>query len=467
VAGEKTMTGAALPPHIFREYDIRGIVGVDFDAGIATGVGRAYATVLRRSHADQTPRVAVGYDNRPSSPDLVQGLIDGLRSAGVDVVDLGMVPTPLVYWAELTLGTDGGIMVTGSHNPAEWNGIKMTMGGKALYGAAIQELRGLIESGETASGAGSSTPEPIIERYIDDVVGRFRLARPVKVAIDCGNGTGSLVAVPLLERLGADVHPIYCDSDGTFPNHHPDPTVDENLVDLIALVRREGCEVGIALDGDADRVGAVDGDGKVVRGDILLLLFALDILERGRGSTVVFDVKCSQVLPEVFSQAGGEPIMWKTGHSLIKEKMRETGAPVAGELSGHICIADDYLGFDDALYCACRLVDLLARSEKPLSDLAGELPHYESTPEIRIDVTEENKTTLVRAAQEHFGALYEVNEVDGARILFGDGWGLLRASNTQPVIVARFEARTPERLAEIRAEVEGWLRTQGVDVQER
>jgi phosphomannomutase / phosphoglucomutase len=455
---------ARLEPHIFREYDIRGIVGVDLDAAIATSVGRAYAAALCATTGKESPSVAVGYDNRPSSPGLSEGLVKGLRAGGVDVVHVGMAPTPLVYWAEYTFETDGAIMITGSHNPPEWNGIKMTMERRALYGSAIQGLLDRIRTERFSSGGGRLEEEPVIERYVADVVRRFSLPRRVKVAVDCGNGTGALVVVPLLEALGADVFPLYCESDGTFPNHHPDPTVDENLVDLVELVRAEGCEVGIALDGDADRLGAVDENGDVVRGDLLLLLFGLDILKRGRGSTMVFDVKCSQVLPEVYAKAGGTPVMWKTGHSLIKEKMRETGAPLAGELSGHIMFADDYLGFDDALYDGCRLIDLLARSDRTLSEMAGAFPKYVSTPELRIEVTEETKLPLVEAAQEHFRQSHEVIEVDGARILFGDGWGLLRASNTQPVLVARFEARTEERLQEIRSEVEKWLRAQGVDV---
>ena len=283
--------------------------------------------------------------------------------------------------------------------------------------------------------------------------------------LDCGNGTGSLVGVALLEQIGADVVGLYCESDGTFPNHHPDPTVDEYLVDLIGAVRREGADIGIGFDGDADRIGAVDETGRIVRGDILLLLLGLDVLHRhGPGQRLVFDVKCSQVLPDEFTKAGGEPIMWKTGHSLIKEKMRETGAPIAGELSGHIFFSDDYLGFDDALYSACRLVDLIARSESSLSEMVARFPAHVSTPELRIEVSEESKFGLVEAAQDHFRKNREVIDVDGARILFDDGWGLLRASNTQPAIVARYEARTQDGLRSISREVESWLRIQGVEV---
>ena len=452
-------------PHIFRQYDIRGIVGQDLDASVAEAVGRAFGTLARRTLPDRTPRVAVGMDNRPSSPELADGLVRGLNAAGVDVVRVGTVPTGTLYWAERTLGTDAGIQVTGSHNPAEWNGIKMSLQRASVFGEAIQDLRRLIVDGDFEAGEGSDSTEDVLDRYVDDVTGRFSLPRPVKVAVDCGNGTASVVAVRLLEKLGAQVVPLFCESDGTFPNHHPDPTVDENLVDLMAAVKEHGAEVGIAFDGDGDRIGALDEHGNVIRGDIILLLFGLDLMERkGQGKKLVFDVKCSQVLPEVFEAAGGEPIMWRTGHSHIKAKMKEEEAPLGGELSGHICFADEYIGIDDALYDACRLVDLLARSEKPLSEMVAALPQYVSTPEIRIEVDEEKKWVVVEKALEHFRKSHEVIDVDGARILFGDGWGLLRTSNTQPVLVARFEAKTRERLEEIQGTVERWLAEQGVHV---
>lgn len=452
------------PAHVFRQYDIRGIVGSDLDAAVARDVARAYATALREAVPDRTPRVVTGHDNRPSSPALAAAVVEGLRGAGVDVIDIGTVPTPLVYWSEKTLGVDGGVQVTGSHNPSEWNGIKMSIQGRPFWGEAIQAMRARILDGDLATGSGTVERVEVIDRYVADIAGRFDLPRPVKVVVDCGNGSGALVAVPLLEAIGCEVIPLFCESDGTFPNHHPDPTVDENLVDLIRRVRETGAEAGIGFDGDADRIGVVDDRGHVVRGDILLLLFGLDLLRRrGPGQKLVFDVKCSQVLPEVFGAAGGIPIMWKTGHSIMKEKMREEGALLAGELSGHICFADEYLGVDDALYDACRLVELLSRTEGPLSARVASLPHFVSTPEIRLEVSEERKWQVVDAALHHFRRSHEVIDVDGVRILFGDGWGLIRASNTQPVLVARYEARTQERLEEIRTEVEGWLRAQGVD----
>jgi phosphomannomutase/phosphoglucomutase len=374
-----------------------------------------------------------------------------------------MVPTPVLYWSEVIFDADAGVQITGSHNPPEWNGIKMTSGRAALYGDAIQDLHRRIHEGDFETGAGGLEEVEVLDRYVSDIAGRFELARPMKVAVDCGNGSGALVAEKLLAAMGVDVTPLFCDSDGTFPNHHPDPTVDENLEDLIRSVRETPHDLGIAFDGDADRIGAVDEHGSIVRGDILLLLFGLDLLEkRGPGQKLVFDVKCSQVLPEVFDAAGGEAIMWKTGHSLQKVKMKETGALLAGELSGHIMVADDYFGFDDALYAACRLIALLSRSDRSLSERVADFPVYVSTPEIRIEVTEEQKWEIVERAVEHFKASHEVIDVDGARVLFGDGWALLRTSNTQPVIVARFEARDAERLNAIRAEVGAWLATQGV-----
>ncbi|MFW6330596.1 MAG: phosphomannomutase/phosphoglucomutase, partial [Gemmatimonadota bacterium] len=371
--------------------------------------------------------------------------------------------TPTLYWAVQHLGADAGVQITGSHNPPEYNGFKMLANGSSFYGESIQRLKARIQEQRFVSGEGTLEERDVLDEYVADVVGRFDLARPVKVVVDCGNGAGSLVAVRLLEGIGADVVPLYCESDGTFPNHHPDPTVDEFIADMIARVKSEGADLGVAFDGDADRIGVVDENGAIVRGDLLLLLFGLDVLaEAGPGQSVIFDVKCSQALPEVLEARGGDPIMWKTGHSLIKEKMKETGAPVAGELSGHICFADDYYGFDDAPYAACRLVDLLARSDRPLSEHVAEFPRYESTPEIRVDVPEERKFEIVERAVEAFSKEYEVIDVDGARVLFDDGWGLLRASNTQPVLVLRYEARTASGLERIRQTMEGWLEGVGV-----
>jgi phosphomannomutase/phosphoglucomutase len=455
-----------IKPHIFREYDIRGIVDADLAGDVPESIGRAFGSeAVKRLGPGQAPRIAVGYDNRPSSPALAASVVAGLRAAGVDVVDVGCVPTPVLYYAAAKLGTDGGVQITGSHNPPEYNGFKLVYGPHALYGGAIQDLRRRIEAQDYTSGDGSMEEHAIIPTYIEDVGSRFTLGRPIRLVADCGNGTGSLVAIDLLRAIGAEVIPLYCESDGTFPNHHPDPTVDSNLADLIAKVRDTAADLGVAFDGDADRLGAVDGNGTIIRGDILLLLLGLDAIERlGAPQTIVFDVKCSQVLPEVLEARGGRPVMWKTGHSLIKEKMKAEHAPIAGELSGHICFGEDYYGFDDALYGACRLTEVVSRGEASLADMVDAFPTYVSTAEIRIEVSEENKFDIVNAAVEEFSRTHDVIDVDGARVQFDGGWGLLRASNTQPVLVMRYEARTSEQLERIRDTMEGWLRGRGVTI---
>jgi phosphomannomutase/phosphoglucomutase len=449
--------------HIFREYDIRGIVERELTGDVPRSIGRAFGSDARQRHPGQALTIAVGYDNRPSSPGLAASVTEGLCAAGVDVIDVGTVPTPVLYYAAAKLGADGGVQITGSHNPPEYNGFKLLLRGHALYGQEILRLRERIESSDYTSGTGSARQHDITPVYIEDVGSRFQLARPVKLVADCGNGTGSLVAIRLLRRIGADVIPLYCESDGTFPNHHPDPTVDANLVDLIARVRSERADIGVAFDGDADRLGAIDGDGRIIRGDIVLLLLGLDALDRlGAPQKLVFDVKCSQVVSEVYAAKGGVPIMWKTGHSLIKEKMKEVGAPLAGELSGHICFGEDYYGFDDALYGACRLTELVSRAGRPLGELVDAFPQYVSTPEIRVEVSETTKFDIVRRAVEHFRRSHDVIDVDGARVQFDGGWGLLRASNTQPVLVLRYEAKSDAQLDVIQNTMEGWLRAQGV-----
>jgi phosphomannomutase/phosphoglucomutase len=450
-------------PHIFREYDIRGVVGDDLDPEVAEAIGRALASEAVSRAGGRRPLLVLGHDNRPSSPALADGAARGMTAAGADVVRVDTVPTPALYWAVGRFDADGGLQITGSHNPPEYNGFKMVLGGRSVYGQAIQDLRRRIQEGDYAGGEGEARTEDVLDAYVADVAGRFTLDRPVRVVVDCGNGVGSLVAVPMLERLGAEVVPLFCESDGTFPNHHPDPVVDENLEDLIREVLAREADLGVAFDGDADRVGAVDGTGRIIRGDILLLLFGLDLLERRPGAQMIFDVKCSKALPEVFGAKGGEPLMWKTGHSLMKEKMKESGAPLAGELSGHICFADDYYGFDDAPYAACRLVELVSRSDATLAEMVDEIPAYVSTPEIRIEVPEEAKFALVEKAIEHFRRGHEVVDVDGARVTFEGGWGLLRASNTQPVLVARYEADDRAGLDRIRSTMEDWLRSQGVE----
>ncbi len=450
--------------HIFREYDVRGIVGKDLTPDVARQLGRAYGSQLREDLGLPGPCVALGHDNRLSSEELASAFAEGLQAAGAEVTHVGLVPTPALYFAVHHLGSDAGIQVTGSHNPPEYNGFKMLTAGGPFYGRSIQQLWRRIDSQDFATGTGSLVKREILEAYVSDVAGRFKLERPVKVVIDCGNGTGSLAAVPVLERIGAKVDALYCESDGTFPNHHPDPTVDEFISDLIERVRASDAELGIAFDGDADRIGAVDENGNIVRGDHLLLVYALDVLKRRPGEQIIFDVKCSQTLEDGIREAGGRPIMWKTGHSLIKEKMRETGAKIAGEMSGHMFFGDDYYGYDDALYAACRLVDIVARSGGPLSRLLADVPHLASTPEIRVECGDDVKFELVANAVKHFKGHYDVIDVDGARIRFADGWALIRASNTQPIVVLRFEAASEARLDAIRDEVCSWLRGQGLSV---
>ncbi|MQA88861.1 MAG: phosphomannomutase [Gemmatimonas sp.] len=453
-------------PHIFRQYDVRGVVGQDIDAGVATDLGRAFGTRLRREGFSR-PRVTLGRDNRLSSDELASALRSGLTSVGAQVIDVGMVPTPVLYFASAVAEADGAIQVTGSHNPPEYNGFKLSIGGRSIYGETIQEVRRLIEAGDFEVGQGGWESKNILPTYIADLSGRFPVERPVRVVVDCGNGTGSVVAVDLLQALGAKVGiiPIFCESDGTFPNHHPDPVVDENLADLRARVVESGADLGIAFDGDADRIGAVDERGEIVRGDTLLALFALDLLERrGSGQKVVFDVKCSQALSEVIEGAGGVPIMSATGHSLIKERMKKEGALLAGELSGHICFGEDYYGFDDALYAACLLISIVSRSPEPMSQRIATFPTFVSTSELRYPASEERKWKIVDRAVRHFSTEHDVVDVDGARVLFDDGWGLIRASNTEPVLVARYEARTPEALERIRETMEGWVRAQGIPV---
>ncbi|HET9424382.1 MAG TPA: phosphomannomutase/phosphoglucomutase [Gemmatimonadaceae bacterium] len=452
----------AVSPGIFRQYDIRGIVDKDLTIEAATAVGRGYAAMMRQRGV--TGRIVVSRDNRPSGEKLRDALVDGLTTFGVDVVDIGVVATPLNYWALHHLGVAGGIQITGSHNPPEYNGFKLSMGTGSLHGEEIQKLYGMISTSPGNVAKGKVTSEDVIDRYIEDVVTRTGpLPKDMKVVYDCGNGAASLVAPQLFERLGIDAHGIFCESDGTFPNHHPDPTVPENLEDLIAEVKKRKAQIGIAFDGDGDRIGVVDDQGTIIWGDRILIMYARDVLERtGKGQPIIFDVKCSQALSDAIEKAGGKAVMWKTGHSLIKDKMKETHAPVAGEMSGHMFFSEGFYGHDDALYGAARLLRILAGRKQTIRQALADVPDFVSTPEIRIEVPEELKFGLVDKAVAHFRSKHDVIDVDGVRVLFGDGWGLIRASNTQPVIVARYEAQSAERLAAIRGEMEGWLREQGV-----
>lgn len=441
-------------PEIFREYDIRGIVGRDLDDAAVEVLGRAMGTFfLGRGQRD----VAVGQDCRLSSPDFGRALIRGLLSTGCDVADIGVVPTPLLYFSVFYRKMPAGVMITGSHNPPEHNGFKMMSGEETLYGKTIQGLYEIVRKGVFPRGGGRVRPLDIVTEYRDYVAGNVRFARPVKVVIDAGNGTGGTVAVPLFKRMGADVIDIFCEPDGRFPNHHPDPTLPEAMDALIAKVRETGAELGIAYDGDADRLGVVDDTGRILWGDQLLIIFARDILPSRPGAAVISEVKASKVLYEEIEKLGGKPIMWRTGHSLIKKKIKEENAPLAGEMSGHIFFNDRWFGFDDAIYASARLVEILARSKDKLSTMMDGLPRTFATPEIRIYASDEVKFKIVDEVRRKLEARHPVIAIDGVRAIFPKGWGLVRASNTQAVIVMRFEADTEADLAAIQKEVRGVL----------
>ncbi|HEV2085761.1 MAG TPA: phosphomannomutase/phosphoglucomutase [Gemmatimonadales bacterium] len=450
-----------VPKSIFRQYDVRGLVDRELTPDFARALGRAFASVAT-DRLGRPPVIAVGRDNRPSGPALSQGVRTGIVEAGGTAVDIGTLPTPALYFAVFALGTDAGLQVTGSHNPPEFNGFKMVLAGEAFHGEDILELWEIITAERWRSGRGKETSDgSVLQRYREGIISRHRLERPVRVVVDCGNGVGSLIAVSTLRGLGAEVTPLFCESDGSFPNHHPDPTVPENLRALQAEVRRTGAELGIAFDGDADRIGAVDETGEIIYGDQLLVIFGRDAVRRfGPGTPVIFDVKSSEVLPQALTAAGAQPVMWKTGHSLIKAKMKELKAPLAGEMSGHMFFGGDYLGFDDALFAAARLLEIVSRQPFGLATLLADLPRTFATPELRVDWPEEEKFELVERAALHFAAQYPVNTIDGVRITFPKGWGLLRASNTQAVLVMRFEATDEEARDAYRSEVEGWLESQ-------
>ena len=455
-----------IDPVIFREYDIRGIVGQDLTAEVARAVGRAVGSEAHE-RLGRPPRLVVGRDNRPSGPDLLAALVDGLVSTGVDVLSVELAPTPVVYFAIHYFDADGGVQVTGSHNPPEFNGLKMVLSGLPFAGPDIQALRVRIEEDRLVEGRGRVSRHEVLEEYRTEVVLRIGpLDRPVRVVVDCGNGTGSIAGPQLLRALGAEVIELYCESDGTFPNHHPDPTVLANLADLRREVVAKHAELGIAFDGDADRIGAVDERGDVLYGDQLLILYGRDLTKRvGPGQEVIFDVKCSDAVAEALTAVGARPTMWMTGHSHIKKRMKETGAPLAGEMSGHMFFGPpDYLGFDDAMYAAARLLKIVAGGDRTLSALLSDVPRYVSTPEIRVDCTEAQKVPLVAAAAAYFAARYQTITIDGVRWRTPEGWGLIRASNTQPILVMRFEARTAEGLARIKDEAIRVLAAEGVRI---
>jgi len=456
---------------IFREYDIRGIVGKDLTIDIAESIGRAYATMAQLKDVHT---VAVGRDGRLTSPSLRDSLIKGLTNGGLTVMDIGLCATPLLYFSLFQREVGGGIMITGSHNPSEYNGFKLCGGKEALHGESIQRIKTIMESGQFSSGAGTVIDSPIIPDYLAYLKQAFASldAGGLHVVIDCGNGAASLVAKQALEQLGCKVTGLYCELDGRFPNHHPDPTVVDNLQDLIKTVKQVGADVGIGYDGDADRIGAIDEQGNILWGDRLLLLFARDVLTSLPGSTFISEVKASQLLYDDIAQRGGRGIMWKTGHSVMKAKMKEEAAVLAGEMSGHMFFADRYFGYDDAIYASCRLIEILAKSRQPLSTMLSDLPSTTVTPEIRVECPDHQKFTLVEKVTERFQNLAKqphsenpqltiqnVITIDGIRVRFQEGWGLIRASNTQPALVLRFEASSPETLATIQSYLERELDT--------
>jgi phosphomannomutase/phosphoglucomutase len=443
-----------LNPEIFREYDIRGRVGVDLTDASVSLLARAMAAYLVDGGAR---RVSLASDNRLSSDGFRAILAQELAASGLNVVDFGVVPTPVFYFTLFEHNTDGGVMITGSHNPPEFNGFKVAAGKSTIYGGEIQRVREIAEKRAFRTGSGTVERADAIRGYIDNLSRRVKIARPVALAADCGNGTAGLVAGALFARTGVSAKLLFAEPDGRYPNHHPDPTVPSNLEALIRAVKTDRLECGIAYDGDADRIGVVDETGEIIWGDRLLIIFARDIIAARPGAKVIFEVKCSQALPEAVTKAGGVPVMWKTGHSLIKGKMKAEDASLAGEMSGHIFFNDRYYGFDDALYASLRLLEIVAARTGSVSSLLADVPKYYTTPEIRVDCPDRLKFKVVEDLKRALGKDHTVIDIDGVRVTYDDGWGLVRASNTQPALVLRFEGRTRERLQEIRREIQDAL----------
>ncbi len=441
-------------PHVFREYDVRGVVNEDLYEEFIIHLGRAIGT---KAAAQKIKTLTVGHDCRLSSSDFHRYLIAGLNAAGIDTIDIGLCATPMLYYSIRSLNAGGGVMVTGSHNPPEFNGFKICLGFSSIYGDEIQDLRRIIEAESYATGDGKSVQKDITDDYQNYLANAVTVTKKLKVVVDGGNGVGGKFAVPVLKRLGCDVIELYCEPDGRFPNHFPDPTVEDNLIDLIDRVRKEGADLGISFDGDADRLGVVSNSGQIIWGDKLLLLFARDILEQNPGASIIGEVKCSQVLYDGIKKCGGRPIMWKAGHSLIKAKMKEEKSLLGGEMSGHLFFADRYFGYDDAPYAAVRLLEILSKTGKSVDELLADVPETFATPEIRMDCTDDKKAAVVEKIKSHYRHVPDLIDIDGVRIPFEGGWALVRCSNTQPVVVLRFEADTPERLIGIRREVEGLL----------
>jgi len=432
----------------FREYDIRGKFPEDLDVDSVYRLGLSVGTYYLGNRAE---KISVGRDCRLSSPDLKEALIKGLVESGIKVIDIGMAPTPVLYFSIFHLGLDGGVQITGSHNPPEYNGFKICLDKTTIHGDEIQKIRDIYEKGRFKKDPGGLEEAEVISSYLSCLVknivpGDIRR----KVVVDAGNGVGGMVAPDAYTAMGFDVERLFCEPDGHFPNHHPDPTIPENLKYLTKEVLAKSADLGIALDGDADRIGVIDNEGNTLWGDQLMIIFSRDILERNPGAKIIGEVKCSQVTYDDIRKHGGVPIMWKAGHSLIKSKMKEEGAIFAGEMSGHLFFADRYFGYDDAIYAGARLLEIMSRTKKEVRQLLADVPRMVNTPEIRIDCPDDRKFQIVAAIAEGFKKEYEVIDVDGARVLFEGGWGLVRASNTQPVLVLRFEARDEGRLTEIR-----------------
>ncbi|HXH71159.1 MAG TPA: phosphomannomutase/phosphoglucomutase [Pyrinomonadaceae bacterium] len=438
--------------NIFREYDIRGIVGRDLTEENVAILAKAIATFFVRNGAK---RIAVGFDARASSPVFQDLLIKSFNDCAIDCVNIGKVPTPVLYFAVFTRAVDGGVMITGSHNPPDHNGFKICLGKSTLFGSQIQEIKKIALSNDFAEGFGTTETTEVLEDYKKEILSRINLGnQKLKVVVDGGNGMGGVTAVPIYKKLGCELVELFTEPDSNFPNHHADPTVVENLQDAIKTVRETGADLAIAFDGDGDRIGVIDETGRIIWGDELMVLFSRAVLQENPNSTIIAEVKCSQKLFDDIESRGGKPLMWKAGHSLIKAKMKETGAVLAGEMSGHIFFADRFYGFDDATYAGARVLEILSKTDKSLSELLSDLPETFSTPELRVDCADERKFEIVQKIADEFAATNEVITIDGARILFANGWGLVRASNTQAILVLRFEADSEESLAKIRETIE-------------
>ena len=454
-------------PTILREYDIRGIIGETLEADDARAIGRSFGSMLRRARGS---RVAVGYDGRQSSPMLEHALVEGLTASGCDVVRVGLGPTPMLYYAEASADdVDGGIQITGSHNPPNYNGFKMVFQGRPFFGADIQQLGEVAAAGEWEDGTGSVIDRPLIDAYVERLLEGLDGIDPasladIRIGWDAGNGSAGPALEKLVARLPGEHHVLYAEVDGTFPNHHPDPTVEANLADLRALVADKQLDFGIAFDGDGDRIGAIDGEGRAIWGDQLLMIYAQDLLQRRAGATIIADVKASRALFDHVEAHGGKPVMWKTGHSLIKSKMKETGAPLAGEMSGHVFFADTYYGYDDALYAGVRLIAASARLGHSVTELRGAMPDMVNTPEMRFQVDESRKFAAVEEVRDRLAdSPAQVNATDGVRVTTDDGWWLLRASNTQDVLVARAESDSAAGLARLMQQIDEQLALSGLE----